>query len=189
MNKAESVDAFSRIEGDTDALKGSRDYPQAEYNRIGKIIARQIKQIPQWLPSARIYAKEVMPDHIHFVIDIRDRLPWHLGKYISKFRHFVRERLGYDPFLPGYNDKIIYAERSLDDVIQYVKDNPYRLAVRRAKRSFFDRCDRIRLNGEYYIGYGNLQLLKNPFIEAVIVHRRYSPEQREDLRDRWVDAS
>lgn len=34
--------------------------------------------------------------------------------------------------------------------------------------------------------YGNLQLLENPFMEAVTVHRADSEEQRESNRRKWI---
>lgn len=41
-------------------------------------------------------------------------------------------------------------------------------------------------NDRYYQAYGNLQLLRNPFKEQVVVHRAETAEQHDRNRRRWL---
>ena len=93
---------------------------------------------------------------------------------------------GMSVFQAGFNDKIVGSNRSLDIIFNYIKENPYRLAIRKLRPSFFDRCDSIRLNGKRYMAYGNLRILKNPFMEAVIIHRRYGEREVKEMQERWL---
>lgn len=186
LNKRDGVPDFGRVAGDCNAPKGSKEFPFVAKSEIGTQINRMIYELKYIVPHLRVLQHVVMPDHIHILIFIQKRTPLHLGKYISKFRYLLRKKTGMELFEPGFNDKILTPDRSLDAIIQYIKENPYRLLLRRLNRSFFERNEGIRLNGKRYMAYGNLQLLKNPFMEAIIIHRRYTDEERRELRERWL---
>lgn len=186
LNKRDGVPDFGRVTGDCNAPKGSKDFPFVAKSEMGVEINRMIYELKYIVPHLRVLQHVVMPDHIHILIFIQKRTTLHLGKYISKFRYLLRKKTGMELFEPGFNDKILTPDRSLDAIIQYIKENPYRLLLRRLNRSFFERNEGIRLNGKRYMAYGNLQLLKNPFMEAIIIHRRYTDEERRELRERWL---
>ena len=68
----------------------------------------------------------------------------------------------------------------------YIRLNPYRLAVRRAYPEYFSRVNSLVVGGRELQAYGNMLLLDNPFKEQVVVHRADSPEVRESNRRRWL---
>lgn len=187
--KREGVGPFGRIVGDWDAPKESVRYPAVARSQIGKEIYKEIRRLPDIIPSGKLYQYVVMPDHIHFAVFVQEPTPLHLGYYISKFKNNIRQKLGFSVFEAGFNDQIISANGQLDAVFRYIKDNPFRLAVRIANAENFRRCDSIRLNGKLYSGYGNLFLLKNPFKAVVIVHRRYGEKEIEKYREHWIKIS
>ncbi|MBD5288751.1 MAG: hypothetical protein HDS28_06800 [Bacteroides sp.] len=189
INKRAESPSFGVLAGDWKAPAGSSLYPCIKRSPLGVEVLRQIKRLPEIIPSTQLYQYVVMPDHIHFLIFVKAPLPLHLGNYISQFKNELRKKVGYPVFAPGFNDQILSVTRKLDSIFNYIRENPYRLAARRANPEFFMRCDSIRLNGRRYTGYGNLFLLKNPFREAVIVHRRYSEEEREAYKRRWLHLS
>lgn len=92
-------------------------------------------------------------------------------------------------FIRSYNDQIIYKERSVDTVIQYIKMNPWRRAVIRAHPNYFSTLTQITLNGIRYQAYGNLQLLRCPFMDQVVVHRADDAATRLRHRDRWLHTA
>lgn len=130
-----------------------------------------------------------MPDHIHFMIFFKERTQYHLGRYISAFKNAIRLELGMSVFQTGFNDKILSVTRKLDDIFRYIRENPLRLAIMKANSDNFKRCDSIRISGKLYTGYGNLQLLKNPFRDAVVVHRKSSDIEKERQKKRWLHLS
>ena len=186
LNKRHEISAFGSLIGDCNAPEGSKDYPSVRKSFLGLAVKRMIYRLPEIIPSCRLYQYMIMPDHIHLLIHIEERTPFHLGSYISKFKNLLNIMMGMRIFESGFNDKIIGRSRSLNVIYKYMQENPYRLAVRRANRCFFERCDRIRLDGKRYMAYGNLQILKNPFMEAVIIHRCYGEKEVANLKERWL---
>lgn len=89
-------------------------------------------------------------------------------------------------FAKGFNDQILKKSRSLDTLYRYIRENPRRLAVRRAFPEYFRRTNSLRIGKEVYQAYGNFQLLENPFREQVVVHRADSEETRRNNLEQWL---
>lgn len=53
---------------------------------LGKQVSREIEGIPRFYPQVRILGKQVMPDHLHFILFVTERLPVHLGRVINGFK-------------------------------------------------------------------------------------------------------
>lgn len=55
---------------------------------LGQKVAEEIERIPTYkgASSIEIYNYAIMPDHIHILLRIHDRLPKHLGQYIRWFK-------------------------------------------------------------------------------------------------------
>lgn len=133
-----------------------------------------------------------MPDHIHILLRIKEYSDKPLGYYVSNLTGASTREwraitgVTYSVFEKGYNDRIIGASRSLDTLYRYIRDNPRRLAVRRAHPEFFRRVNDISIAGTRCRAYGNFQLLDCPFKEQVVVHRADSPETCTANRERWL---
>ena len=186
INKKADAPYFGNLVGNWQIPPGRVGSPEICLSEIGKVIRKWIKKLPSIIHNCQLYQYIVMPDHIHFLIFIKKRTPYHLGKYVSAFKNAIRKEIGLSAFQTGFNDKILSVTRRLDDMFLYIQENPYRLAIKKANPENYRRCDKIRIQGVYYTGYGNLLLLKNPFREAVIVHRKSSVEEKEKLRERWL---
>lgn len=149
-----------------------------ELSLLGKIISKAIYKIPEFCPRLKVIQYKIMPDHVHLIIQVLERLDKHIGYQIAGFKTEIankwRKIAGNQKaqvFTDNYNDKIIFSFRSLDDVVKYVKQNPYRLAVRQARPYFFQSERGFDIDGRDMIGYGNPFLFRNPFKYPVIVHR------------------
>lgn len=128
-----------------------------------------------------------MPDHVHIFLYVSATLPELLGFYIARFKIAVNNATGIDHlFEDGFNDQIISYKRNLNELFNYIRANPYRLAVRRAIPDFFRRRDNLTIEGTSYQAYGNMQLLNNPFKDQVIVHRADTYDQYAHNRERWL---
>ena len=92
-------------------------------------------------------------------------------------------------FERNYNDLICKSYDMLPTLINYVKDNPRRLLMKRAHpeylRPFFD----LRLGSYTYSGIGNLALLNAPHRLAVRVSRRNNEAQLQDEVRRYMTAA
>lgn len=133
-----------------------------------------------------------MPDHLHLLLFVSAPTDLHLGQYIGKFKIQIhkdyRELTGFDSpiFDEDFYDCILHAGRSLDTLYRYIRENPRRLAVRRAFPEYFRRTNSLRIGKEVYQAYGNFQMLENPFREQVVVHRADSEETRRNNLEQWL---
>ncbi len=144
----------------------------------------------------------VMPDHVHFIIHVREYLPTHLGRYISRLKTVctlaVSELPGYpvdtdgNPlhiFEDNYHDRIIRNDSMLETERHYLDDNPRRYLLRKQHPEYFSSPVRITINGEHYSAFGNILLLKDIHPEPVIISRRYTTEHLSRLKAGWEEAA
>lgn len=185
MSKAPGIPFFGNPEGGI-------ENPHIHLNQVGISISREIMNIPEIYPMLGIYQFIVMPDHIHFIIHVKEYLRKSIGSYLGAFK--VRagkrcaEECGIRPplFKEDYYDRIIYPHHDLNYVFRYIRDNPRRLIVRREHPEFFTRIDNVRFYDREWSVYGNMDLMRNPFKAAVIIHRRDSAYERERKHDLWM---
>lgn len=188
LKKAKGVPVFGNLCGDCQNAA-------IEHSQLGKIIEKHIRKIYALNPAIRLLQYSIMPDHVHLLIFVASHIEMHLGKYISKLKILIyqdfREMKGdaVSIFEEDFYDCILYRNRSLDTLYRYLRDNPRRLAVRRAHPEFFRRVNRLKIGEKYYQAYGNFQLLECPFKEQVVVHRADTPEVRERNRQGWLYAA
>lgn len=144
----------------------------------------------------------VMPDHVHFIIHVREYLPAHLGRYISRLKTVctlaVSELPGYpvdtdgNPlhiFEDNYHDRIIRNDSMLETERRYLDDNPRRYLLRKQHPEYFSSPVRITINGEHYAAFGNILLLKDIHPEPVIISQRYTTEHLSRLKAGWEEAA
>lgn len=187
LMKDPAVESFGRIGGDWRIKPGNPGSPYLVASPTGRKVKEALKRLPEIHPALRLYQYALMPDHLHLLIAITSPLDDILGRKLAIFkviadRFAEKERV----FLKGFNDQIIGPNRKLDAIYKYLRENPYRLAVRMANPESFRRVMRLEICGKPFSAYGNLQLLSNPFKEQVVVHRADSPATRERNKERWI---
>lgn len=216
---------------------------------LGAAVVREIERIPTYLGAASIEILDyvIMPDHVHILLRIHDRLPRHLGQYIRWFKvqcsdaftamveaarevmarggvargevargdtregnnttasastasgWASREEAGrvlagvsasmMSPksknlllFAHEYHDSLLYGRGQLARMKRYIKENPRRLALKRANRELF------RIRQDYAIGpfsctvLGNIFLAGHPQRKVLQCSRSLTPEQIEERR-------
>ena len=57
-----------------------------EMTDLGQWVNREVEHIPRHYPQISIVAKQVMPDHLHFILYVKEPLPVHLGRVINGFK-------------------------------------------------------------------------------------------------------
>lgn len=249
---------------------------------IGAAVAREIERIPTYIGAASIEILDyvIMPDHVHILLRIHDRLPKHLGQYIRWLKvqcsdaftamvETAREVMARGVITRGdtregnnanttasntastttasttnastnamargdtresnnanttnasasatasgwvsreeasrvlagvsasmvspksknlllfaheYHDSLLYGRGQLARMKSYIKENPRRLALKRANRGLF------RIRQDYTIGrfsctvLGNIFLAGHPQRQVLQCSRRLTPEQIEERR-------
>ncbi|MDO4511698.1 MAG: hypothetical protein Q4B68_07780 [Bacteroidales bacterium] len=74
-------------------------------------------------------------------------------------------------FEKGYNDRILMRDGQLHNWMRYLKENPYRLWIRRQYPHLFKRALCIEISGTRYGAFGNFALLRHPEKHQVFFHR------------------
>ena len=174
-----------------------------ELTALGKAVEECWEAIPQFYPQVQILGKQVMPDHFHGILWVKDPLECHLGQVIKGFKigcnraakqlcpESIAEGAGL--FAEGFQDSILFHEGQLEKMIAYIKANPLRLAVKRARPGLFTVVRGVRVEGSviggssvvgdniadnrtllplFFSAIGNRALLARPMVQ-VQCSRRY----------------
>ena len=165
-----------------------------ERTKLGQAIAEEINRIPTYngAESIEIYSYVIMPDHVHILLRVHDRLPKHIGQYIAWFKIKCTDACSaltggpvsetMRPFAPEYHDRILKGKNQLPHLVRYIQDNPRRLALKRANKDLF----RIRQN--QLVGtiqctvLGNIFLIEHPLRQVLQCSRRLTQEQIDNLK-------
>lgn len=187
LSKSPSIPPFSTIEGDWKIPVGTRGSSYTRWSPLGGRVAKLIYGISSIHPALRADQYVVMPDHVHILLWVQAELPEHLGLFIARFKAAVNGAYGREHvFDDGFNDQIVSNKRDLHTLFEYIRANPWRLAVRRANPDYFTRINNQTIGTTPCQAYGNIHLLHNPFIDQVIVHRADAPEALARNKERWL---
>lgn len=167
-------------------LSGGTDNSYVLLSKVGTFVKDELRELTSICSSLKLWQYIVMPDHIHFLLKVTDYLDEPLGNYIARWKVDVNHHCGLLVFEQGFNDQIITLSRSLDTIFQYIKQNPYRLAVRFAYPDYFTRINEINIYGIQCQLYGNLNLLHNPFKDQVVCHRYDSEFIKNNNFQHWI---
>ena len=77
---------FGKVEGRSDAPDGSSDEPRTVLSELGKRVEACWFEIAQRHPQIRLIALQMMPDHLHGILFVRERMETSLGKVLLGFK-------------------------------------------------------------------------------------------------------
>ncbi len=131
-------------------------FVQCELTALGKAVEECWEAIPQFYPQVQIIRKQVMPDHFHGILWVKDPLGCHLGQVVKGFKigcNRAARRLcpgllaeGAGLFAEGFQDSILFHEGQLEKMIAYIEANPLRLAVKRARPGLFTMVRGVQIS-------------------------------------------
>jgi hypothetical protein len=192
---------LGQLVGNAEAPEGSPQAPCISLSPLGLAVAREWNGISTIYPQVAVIAQQVMPDHFHGILYVRSHTNFHLGQVVKGFklgcnRHLLSllaampsQPTGKDDALlrlaalapspdratlweQGYNDRILFQYDTLDRWKAYLRDNPRRLAIRRAHPDYFRVRFGILLANQSYAAIGNRFLLSHPDKLQVQLSRR-----------------
>lgn len=193
---------LGRLVGRSDAKVGSPDYPHVELSELGKVVEYEWMDVTRYHPEVSVVALQIMPDHLHGILFVHEKMPQHLGHIIKGFKastnkQYRRLVLGVksaatasqqrrpedkrDRSLDnrqqgflwslGYNDHILSGNGELQRWINYLRDNPLRLTVKREHPDLFRVRFGLTIAGQTYAAIGNQFLLSAPSKKQVLCSR------------------
>lgn len=144
---------------------------------LGEKIKTCVRLIPEYHPEIQIIGIRMMPDHVHFILYVRQSMPVSIKNVVRGFWQGVRKEgrhytLSISPNSIRDNEQRlspIFTEipfirplsrhGQLDAMMQYIKLNPKRLATKRLKPEYFYVQDNVDINGRIYSAVGNMRIL------------------------------
>lgn len=77
---------LGRLVGRSDAKVGSPDYPHVELSELGKVVEYEWMDVTRYHPEVSVVALQIMPDHLHGILFVHEKMPQHLGHIIKGFK-------------------------------------------------------------------------------------------------------
>jgi len=152
--------------------------PRVHLSPIGEAVEREFLNIPAHYPQISIISQQVMPDHWHGLLFVKETLPSGLDKVISGFKGGCSRAMwalygktDEGLFEKGYNDGIVWRKGQLDKYKRYITDNPRRAWIRKTHPDIMRRCLHIQIDGRDYAAFGNIFLLRKPDKQQIFCHR------------------
>lgn len=169
----------------------SHDKPWVSPSPLGEHIIQCWHDIPKFCSQIRIIGLQLMPDHLHGVLFVTDRLDKHLGHYINGFKKscndVVREMHGSVPLWEeGYHDRILRGKNHLKKMERYMNENPMHLWTRRMHPEFFTVQHSVNIQGQVVATVGNRFLLDYPMKVAVQCSRSLNAQEIIDTVNRHL---
>ncbi len=135
---------------------------------LGTSIFKCWQELPVYHPEVRPLYLQLMEEHLHFIIQIKQRLVKPLGNIIGGFKgdctKLYRSLFNTEDslFEQGFQDTILMHNDQLKRMFAYLKDNPRRLAVKRLFPELFHINHSIPFPPGHLCGVGNHFLLDAP---------------------------
>lgn len=165
-------------------------------SELGTAIAAHWQRLGEFTPEIRPLAIQLMPDHLHGILEVQRPMARPLGNAIGAFKTgcgkifrglvpAARDHL----FAEGFQDTILFREGQLEAMFAYLRDNPRRLAVKRLFPELFRVAGavRVELGGGmrgWFSALGNRFLLGRELL-PVQVSRRDFAYRREPKAGGW----
>ncbi len=177
---------FGKVVGRSDASLDSPDAPRMELNELGRRVEACWYEIAVRQPKIKLIALQMMPDHFHGILFVTERLERSLGSVLLGFKQgcnkafrevlsvaVVRQQTEPNDrthgllFTPGFNDKLLLRQGQLQRWIDYLRDNPRRLLMKRENPDLFRVQRDLMVAGQQFSAIGNRFLLDRPLLLQV----------------------
>ena len=137
-----------------------------------------------------------MPDHVHFIIHVADRLPLHLGRYMGRLKgrcsrawwDSMGMEQGSPLFAEPWHDRIIMRPGQLETAQTYLLDNPRRLWIKLHNPDLFITRSQVEIMGEQQQILGNRFLLEHFDVSSVHISSKFTPEELHARHLEWSRA-
>ena len=203
---------FGTVVGHSDAPDSSSDAPRIELSALGRRVSDEWIGIPRYYPQVEIIGLQMMPDHLHGIIFIREKMEKDLSRIIRGFKtgcnrayrelfpsvtygatqsQQTRQTDRYRGFLfaPGFNDKLLLREGQLQRWLHYLHDNPRRLLMKREHPDLFRIQRDLTIDGQQCAAIGNRFLLQHPVRLQVQCSRSLTDEQIAQKQAWWLEQA
>ena len=197
---------FGRVVGRSEAVEPSAEAPHIELSPLGEAVEQIWLTIGSHHPEVKVVALQMMPDHLHAILFVTEKLEKPLGKLLlgvkqacnQAFREVMSEEVVAAAqlhagqrrengllFSKGFNDQILLREGQLERWLNYLRNNPRRLLMKRENPELFRVQRGLEYAGISFSAIGNRFLLERPVKIQVQCSRSIS---ETDLQAKLADC-
>ena len=201
---------FGKVVGHSEAVEPSAKVPHIELSPLGEAISNIWQTISDHHPEIKVIALQMMPDHLHAILFVKEKMEKPLGKVLlgvkqacnQAFRevmpvefvavaqqHAQQARGNGLLFAKGFNDQILLRDGQLERWLNYLKDNPRRLLMKRENPDLFRVQRGLTYAEQNFSAIGNRFLLERPVKLQVQCSRSISDEELKDKIDDCLQAA
>ena len=210
---------FGHVAGRSDGAPGTPVEPHVVLTELGRAVVERWWATHELYPEIEVLALQMMPDHLHGILFVKERMDQHLGQAIKGFktgcnkayRRLVlgdvqsvatwsqqtgqAEQRPKDDrrhgllFARGYNDRLLLREGQLDTWIRYLADNPRRLLMKREHPDLFRVQRNLMVGNQQFSAIGNRFLLQRPVKLQVQCSRRLTETEIQQRVNFFLSAA
>ena len=199
---------FGTVVGRSDAPLGSSDAPRTELSELGQRVAACWHEIAVRHPQVEVVALQMMPDHLHGILFVKEKMERPLGKVLLGFKQgcdktfrevqsvavVQRQTVHNDRdhgllFARGFNDKLLLRRGQLERWMEYLRDNPRRLLMKRENPDLFRVQRGLMVGTQQFSAIGNRFLLDHPVRLQVQCSRRLTDEEIAEKQAWWLSQA
>ena len=170
---------LGELKGNPDIKEGD-DKPHVVLSPFGERVRECWLAIQEHHRQIETMKLCIMPDHIHGILFVHEKIDRHLGHVINGFKIGTRKaarELGIIPatvpqhspshpahgliWEPNYNDRLMLKKDQLQHWLAYLDDNPRRLLLKRKHPAFFSPLGRFIIADTEMRAMGNIALLSH----------------------------
>ena len=164
---------------------------------LGELVRSNWEAIASFHPAIRVIGFQLMEEHLHGALYVTRRLSKPLGNIIGGFKGGCTSAYrklfpgqGKCPlFAEGFHDRILFQHGQLDRMLNYIRDNPRRSAVKRLFPGYFQQLREIRFGDGTFVGVGNNFLLDGPFFHQIQASRSITAEELAEKQKAMLSAA
>jgi len=185
------------------------DDARIELTPLGNAVRDAWWDIPRYHPQVRILDLQMMPDHLHGIIQVMEQMPYDLSRVVRGFktgcgRAYLKlmptvatvsqQTMGAHPehgllFETGFNDRILKKHGQLTVWRHYLRDNPRRLLMKREHPDLFCVQRGLIVRGMQFSAIGNRFLLDYPELVQVRCSRRLTDSEITAVTNAFVEQA
>ena len=191
---------LGEVVGRSEAEVGSDEAPRVVLTELGLRVEACWNEITIRHPQIKLVGLQLMPDHLHGILFVKELIEKPLGKVLLGFKQgcnkayrelvpsvaVIQQHTGRGEdrrhgllFAPGYNDKLLLRQGQLQRWLDYLHDNPRRLLMKREHPDLFRVQRGLKVGAQQFSAIGNRFLLDSPVKLQVQCSRRLTDQQIE----------
>ena len=189
--------------------------PKLVLSPMGEVVREVWQRTNSVYPQVKACECVVMPDHFHGILWVQERLKRPLGHIVKAFKRVSTQECGSKGLLPppnrgaapagsvpvaapatgplwqeGFQDTILLRRGQLQAMVNYIADNPRRLATKRDNPDLFTVVSQQPVcPGLTCPAIGNRFLLRHPLKRQIQVSRRISTEELVPVKEEFLYAA